>query len=433
VSLASSPLAILQSFGIFAAVGVMCAFVVSVIICTLVLTAVEKNEPVAPPETQNDLTDRMIKALTAFVLKRYRLITFLSVFLIIAGVTGLLRLSIDTYSIDFLLDSNTVKQESKYIENDYGFYLPLEIRLKPDSPNGVKDPLFLKKLVELQQRFDTMAEFNKSTALPDIVRQLNKVLTDNREASYIIPDTRNAIAQELLLYELDEDNDLEYFIDSNYSELRLTVKIPMVSGKNMKRLMDTADGMIRETYGSSVEIIYGGYIPLYVKLLEYITTSQVESFTIAFVAIFIIMGLLFRSFSVILTGIIPNIVPVLMTLGFMGYAGIKLDIATVTIAVIVIGIAVDDTIHFIFTYRKFLGEGKTVEEAVTGTLKTSGKAIIITSVMLVTGFIVMVFASIKSVIFFGLLISVAMFSAVVCDLVLLPSILLITAPKTQRN
>ena len=201
------------------------------------------------------------------------------------------------------------------------------------------------------------------------------------------------------MYEMEENNDIDYFTNQNFSEIRFTVKVPMVSGKSIKILMETANQIIFNVFNDSVDVIYGGYIPLYVKLLEYITVSQIESFIIAFLCIFTVMGVLFRSLRVIIIGIIPNIVPILLTLGVMGFSGINLDIATVTIAVIVIGIAVDDTIHFIFSYMRCRNQGENVEEAIRHTLSTSGKAIIITSLMLIAGYSVLVFASIKSVIF----------------------------------
>ena len=433
-ALASSPMAILKSFGTFASMGVLFAFVISVIVCAWVLGRVEKKETAKasqpnPSDHGNgpSRTDRLIERIITINVNHHTTIVLIGLLLIGTGMMGALRLTVDTYSINFLLDSNKVKQESRQMESAYGNYLPLEIRLRTGEPDGIKDPAFLTKLATLQETLDATPGFENATSLADVLKQLNRVLTENDEASYTIPATRNAVAQELLLYELDEDNDLTYLTDDAFSELRLTVKIPMVSGKAMAALLTKAEKAIYSTYGDSITVTFGGYVPLYVKLLEYITTSQIKSFLLAFVCIFAVMAILFKTPAVVAIGIIPNMVPILLTLGFMGCAGIYLDIATVTISVIVIGIAVDDTIHFIFCYNTKRKAGASARDAVAYTLRISGKAIIITSVMLIVGYSVLLFASIKSVIFFGLLISVSMLTALLCDLFLLPSILLMAA------
>ncbi|MBF0224136.1 MAG: MMPL family transporter [Desulfobacterales bacterium] len=427
LSLATSPMAILRYYGIFAAIGVMIAFFVSVIICSFVLSYVEKRELNKYVEVlkKKDYLDIFLSKLNLFVQKRYVTILIIGFIITIIGFIGVLKLKVDTYSIDFLLDSNKVKINSKFFEKDYGYYTPIEVRIKPKGKDGVKDPEFLKKVVMLQNELDKEKMIEKSTSLIDVVKQLNKVLTDNAEESYKIPDTKEAVAQELLLYEMDKDNDLSYFVTLDYSELRLTVKSPSVSARKVKEITDSIILKANNIFQGSADVILGGYMPLYERLIDYLMKSQIESFLLAFIFIFITMGILFRSFKIILMGIIPNMAPIIFTLGFMGWAKINLDIATVTIAAIAIGIAVDDTIHFIFMYQKARSNNLSIRDSIEETLKISGKAMITTSVLLMIGYLVLTLASIKVVIYFGLLISITMFSALMCDLVLLPSILLV--------
>lgn len=429
LSLYSSPMKVLKDFGIYAALGVMIEYFVAVLFSVVVLSRREKREVQSPQKSTNLLESRLffehlLNLINRLVQKRYKIIIFISLLLILVAFSGIMHLVVDTYSMNFLLDSNKIKQASRFIEKDYGFYVPLEIRIHPLSVDSVKSPQFLKKLSVLQANLDKQPQLQKSTSLSDVLKQLNRVLTDNKTSSYKIPSTRQAAAQELLLYESDNDNDLEYFVDNSYKEVRLTVRIPMVSSRTMKSIMSKVTAQFNTVFGKTAQITYGGYIPLYVKMMEYVLESQISSFLIAFIVIFGIMAIIFRSVSVILIGIVPNILPIFLTLGFMGWVHINLDIATVTIAAIAIGISVDDTIHFIFMYKKYRNNGISVQEAIQNTLLKVGKAIITTSVLLVVGYLVLIFASVKSVIFFGLLIVVTMISAVLCDLLLLPSLLL---------
>ncbi|MBF0452398.1 MAG: MMPL family transporter [Candidatus Magnetomorum sp.] len=427
-ALVSSPMAVLKSFGLFASIGVFLSYFVA-IICSAAILARQKHAETVHihAKSKNDFLDTIIEKINVLVQRHYKSIVILGLGLVFICILGVIKIEVDTFSMNFLLESNSVKKDSYFFEKDYGYYVPLEVRLAPKSSDGVKDPAFLKKLSILQKDLDNESELAKSTSIADIIKQLNKVLTENTDESYKIPDTKEAVAQELLLYEMDKDNDISYFVDTMYKETRLTIRIPMESSKDMAQKIQLVRSKIRGIFQDSVSITFGGYIPLYVKMMEYIMQSQIRSFLIAFVIIFVMIGFLFRSFSVVLTGIIPNLLPIFITLGFMGLTGINLDIATVTIAAIAIGISVDDSIHFIFMYTMQRKKGKTVNQAIDITLKTSGKAIVTTSLLLISGYLIMIFASVKSVIFFGLLIGVTMVSALICDLILLPSILLLFA------
>jgi predicted RND superfamily exporter protein len=164
-------------------------------------------------------------------------------------------------------------------------------------------------------------------------------------------------------------------------------------------------------------------------MVDYIIRSQITSFSISFLIIFFIMGLQLWSVRYGLIAIAPNIVPVAMTMGIMGLVGINLDIATVMIASIATGIAVDDTIHFLNRFKYEVKGGATREEAITTTLRTTGKAAVITSVTIITGFWCLLFASFRPTIYFGFLSGITMITAIFGDLILLPAGLVTFLPK----
>jgi uncharacterized protein len=257
------------------------------------------------------------------------------------------------------------------------------------------------------------------------VKQLNRVLTDNEESSYRIPDTRNAIAQELLLYEMNGSNDLWYFVDSNYTEARLTIHIPMTSSRSFRTIIDKTEKMASGIFGGNVRVAFGGYIPLYIKLIEYIARTQVESFILAFILIFASTTILLRSWYYLFIIIIPNIIPIIFTLGFMGFTGINLDVATVTVAAITIGLSVDNTIHYLYYFKLLRKEGANVRDAVRETLLFKGAPMFISNIILVFGYLIMIFGHVTSVVYFGLLTSLTLSVALLCDILLLPSLLII--------
>lgn len=441
IALVSSPMQVLKSFGLFSSAGVLIAYIVSMLIGIVVLgrnmaqqVSTPSNESATPKNSLSASIESLLLNVHHYNVHHYKLNLVMGVGLLILAVVGITRLQVDTYSINFLLDSNPVKKNSQSIEKEYGNYVPLELRIMPDKrgqAEPVKNIHFLSRLLLLQTEVDKLPGVEKSTSIVDAVRHLNRVLTDNSSDAYAISRDNNLLGQSLLLYEMDEDNDLAYSVDNSYSEVRLTMRIPMVSSKKMHNIMQDVEQILHQIFPPEEKVTwrFGGYIPLYVRMMDYITQSQVSSFLIAFLLIFTMMGFLLRSFKMVLFGIIPNVMPIFLTLGLMGILGIYLDIATVTIAAITIGISVDDTIHFLYTLQTNLKKGLPLIAAVEETTKIAGKAILVTSVMLVGGYLILVFASVKSVIYFGLLISVTMVFALICDLIFLPSVLFFSGKK----
>lgn len=424
------PMQILKSFGLFAAIGVMLELFVSAILCAFFIGRLEqKKDRSLSTKTLGEghidvLFRRFLRLISIFNAAHYRKITGASLILLGVGLFGVFYLTVDTYSIDFLNDKNTVKQDSLFIEKDYGLYLPMEIRIKAQGQDGVKDPVFLRKLDELQVNLETKPYFQRASSVVDVVKQLNKVLTDGKESSYGIPETKNAVAQILFTYEMNPDNDLPNLVKDDFSEARLTVSVPMVTSRTFKSYLESAEAEIRDVFGEQAQITFGGYIPLYVKLIDYIAKSQIESFIIAFVLIFLATGVLFRSVSQLLIIILPNVLPIILTLAFMAASGIFLDIATVTIAAVTIGLSVDNSIHFMNMYNRLRSRGAGNREAIDQALILTGKPMIISNAILIVGYLVFLFASVKSVILFGALIALTLSTALLCDIILLPSLML---------
>ncbi|HNV68219.1 MAG TPA: MMPL family transporter, partial [Candidatus Ozemobacteraceae bacterium] len=173
---------------------------------------------------------------------------------------------------------------------------------------------------------------------------------------------------------------------------------------------------------TDVKIVFGGYVPLYSRLIEYLTVSQVSSFGWALVTIFGTMAFLLKRVQAMFLGIVPNLYPIIMTMGMMGFLGIRLDIATVTIASISLGIAVDDTIHELFLFYHPDRQHLDPVESISDTLIEAGPAVIVTSTIYALGFSALILASIKSVILFGGLLAMTIVFAMLCEITILPAL-----------
>jgi predicted RND superfamily exporter protein len=258
-----------------------------------------------------------------------------------------------------------------------------------------------------------------ASSVADVAKRLNRELSV--DGAEVVPSDENAVAQAFLLYSSSPEVDLSQQVEGDWKSLRVTVGIPMMSAGEMGQLLPRLLAKAELPGGATVEAT--GYLPLYVHMMDYIVQSQLSSFGLAFVVIFGLIALLFRSLRLATLAVPANIVPILLTLGVMGFAGIKLDVATVTIGAIVLGLVVDDTVQFLYRFQYELRRVGDVEAAVRTTVRGVGRSLVITAIVLSLGFSVLGLAEVKSVAWFGLLVALALGTGVFGDLLVLPAVL----------
>lgn len=415
-----TPIGVFHTFGGFAAFAALAEFAIVMSTVPFLLGHLdpETNFRVHQPFTGLNLN------ILAGVKRRPGIFVFATVSVILISGWGASLVRIDTYTMGYLLPDDPVRMDSEGIEREFGHYLPIEILLDTGRPLGMQEADILRRLRASETAIEALPFASRCRSLTEVVERMNQIWTDGATQSLEIPASQERIAQSMMLYEGDPDNDLSYLVTDGYRQGRLTVHIPMRSALHLADYRDRIAGILeREFAGSGVNIRFSGYIPLYIRLIDYITRSQAVSFGASLLYIFLVIGLLFRRFSALMWGILPNVTPVLMILGFMGFTGIRLDLATVIIAPITLGIAVDDTIHELFHYYAFLGEGLSREHAIHRCLEDEGPAVISTSLILSLGFSVFAFAHVLSVIYFGGLVALTMIFAFLAELIMLPAMI----------
>jgi uncharacterized protein len=204
----------------------------------------------------------------------------------------------------------------------------------------------------------------------------------------------------------------------NGSTLRVTFGIPMQSARGISRSIQHLGALA--ALPPSARLEPSGYLPLYVRMMEYMVDSQVTSFSVALVVVFFLTWLLLRSVRLTLLAVPANLLPVLGVLGVMGWSGIALDAATITIAALVLGLVVDDTLHLLFRLKEEEKQGR--EGAMARAVGSVGTSMASTSVVLALGFCVLGFAEVTSVSYFGLLLALAMGAALLSDLLVTPAL-----------
>lgn len=418
-ALTASSLSVLRTFGWFAGFASMTEYVVSMIVSAYILGRVELKEEIQIKRPLEAQINWVVKQVPVY----YRQILVFLALTAVVGVYGITQLNVDTYSMGFLHEKNPVRVDSDNVEAVYGNYLPLEVRLMTGKRSGILNVDFMQRLQKTHDDLDAALGFEKPASIVDVFKKLNQVWSDGTEATYVVPDSDEKIAQLMMQYESDPDNDLVYMTDPpDYTEARLTIRVPMLSAAVLRDYEEKAKEILHQNFDNTgITWKFGGYVPLYARIISYVTWSQVSSFALAFVFVFGAIAILFRRLSAMVLVILPNVFPILLTLGVMGLTGIRLDIATVTIAAIALGIVVDDTIHSLYQLYDPSRSNLTPTEAIIDGVKEAGPAMVSTSLIYAFGFLFMVFASIKSIVYFGVLLSFTIVVALVCDIVFLPA------------
>lgn len=439
LSFTTSPLRPSCIMGLFTAIGVFLAFVIDVTFLPSAMVLMRDRIARSLSAKRNDrsafnegLLHRWLSSAGRFSTTYVKTLLVVFAALIVFSVAGMTRLKFETNSANYLNDANPIKQDAMFLDKNLGGAIPFMVLIRSEGEADFTDPAALK-LVERVQ--DTISEHDKayitkSTSIVDYVKEFNKAFNGNDDAFYAIPDSHLEILDS---YELGDTEILQRLISHDKKEV--CINFLSKWGSNERAV---ASGIfyrkkLTELLGDDFSFTVTGITKLYITMEEMLKTSQKRSFSVAFVLIFIMMLFVCRNFKLALISMAPNIFPIVFTLGIMGWLNIALDAATIMIASVTLGIAVDDTIHFIAWYRRLSGPGTDAKEAIRQTFLFVGKPIIVTTILLFFGFGVFILGSFKPTQTFGVLTAFSMLFALIGDLFLLPAVILMLKPEIRAD
>ncbi|MDH5477303.1 MAG: efflux RND transporter permease subunit [Nitrospinota bacterium] len=314
----------------------------------------------------------------------------------------------------------------------------LEIVIDTAKVNGLYEP----EILDLLEATPAVIEKNinhpalyigKTLSLADMVKEINQALHANDPEYYRIPRDKALIAQELLLFENSGSDDLEDMVDSQFSKARIMVKIPWQDAYIYGEFLKPLERALNEMYAGKAQVTVTGLSPMFSSTLAATILSAAQSYLIAVVAITLMMILLIGDFKLGLIAMIPNLTPIVMALAMIKILGMPLDMFTMLTGSIALGLAVDDTIHFMHNFRRYHHEEGDVPEAVRQTLLGTGRAMLATTIVLSTGFFIFMFAEMHNLINFGLITGFAIIMALLADFLLAPALMALAHPKVMED
>jgi predicted RND superfamily exporter protein len=399
LALTTSSLPVVRDLGLFGAVGMLAAFVSSFVFCTLGLSWQS-----CEPKINQSRLDRLARKMAALAAEApWKTVSAFTLLLILAGV-GMSRLETDTNSIGYLQENHKIRRDSDFIESRIGPYVPLDFTVT--ATGSILSGEALDAVQAWQVKVTAMDEVGWSWSL------LDALAVKRGERPSIIGET--VISTRFERVRTFSPVTTAAMISAD-NELRISFGVPIMSARTMQALISRIESAAE--LPDNLSLRPAGYSPLYTRIVDEIVRSQVQGFSAAILMILALLAIAMRSTKRVLLAIPANIIPVVLTLGLMGFTGIPLDVATATIATVILGLVVDDTVHIL---RPANGRG--LQASLMHAVDRSGGTLLLTSLTLAAGFLVLWFAQIRSIAWFGALTSFAMLVAIATDLLLLPAL-----------
>ncbi|MBW2564608.1 MAG: MMPL family transporter, partial [Deltaproteobacteria bacterium] len=435
-SFSTAEIASVANLGIFAGAGVILALIYTTILIPALL-AIIPIKAKSRPKDNRSLLDRLLDRVTDFSTGHPRAIAAVSAVLILFSLVVATRLNFSHDVLKWQPEKSPVRIATQKINDELKGSVTLEVILDTGRENGLYDPVILKKLDRLAREIEGIDQgdlfVGMASSVADILKEIHQALNENRPEFYSIPDNPKLIPQEFLLFENSGSDDLEDVIDSRFQLARFTIKVPWLDALKYAPFMKDIDARFRAAFGQDADITITGLMTLFGHTLTAAIHSMGKSYLIAAGVITIMMILLIGNLRIGLISMLPNLAPIIVTMGIMGLFGLPLDMFTMLIGSIAIGMVVDDTVHFMHNFRRYFNETGDVTEAARQTLHTAGRAMLVTSVVLSIGFFVLMFASMNNVFYFGMLTGITIFLALLADFLLAPALMAIVIKPHGRD
>ncbi|HOO47360.1 MAG TPA: efflux RND transporter permease subunit, partial [Deltaproteobacteria bacterium] len=338
-SLIASPITAVQHFGVVSAAGILFAFVISVALVPLLLTLLPSRK-----KEHHRYWGHALAGLFHINEKRYGVILFITAGCIVFFGFGVTRVVIESNELEWFPKDGEMYTNSMTLDRELAGVGALELIIEGEE-EVLKDPEILKRMDRLSDEIRQMPRVKKIISLADYVKSVNRALNANAQEAYLVPDTQELIAQEILLFSFSSSGteELERVVNMDYSKGRIAIKIKYGSSHDTRALISRIEQKARQEFaGTDVKISLTGGSYLFSMLDKYIVESQIKTFSLAFVLVIGILFVVFRSIKFGLLCILPNLLPITMIIGIMGWVGINLNVGTVMIASVALGICADD-------------------------------------------------------------------------------------------
>ncbi len=429
--------AVLQEFGRVAGINIMVIFFISFILIPSVLSYLPSPRERHTRYLDNKWLRSVLDTLEIWSLNHRKLIYLSTLVMLIFAVMGIFRLRSEGFIVDDLPKTDKIYTDMKFFEHHFKGVMPLEILVDTKRRNGLRINTLqtFEHIDSLSKYIAAQPEMSRPLSIVEGMKFARQAYFDGDSSNYGLPNSSDLV---FLAGYLNTKSDstkagnnsfmklVSSFMDTSKQYARISINMADVGSKRLPQILDTLQKKANQYFDSSrYTILFTGTSVTFLEGSAFIIHGLKESILWAFLLIALCMLYLFKSFKILICSLIPNIIPLVVTAGVMGWAGVRLKPSTVLIFSVALGIAIDITIRFLVNYKQVKkNNDKEVKQVVTDTIHTTGISIIYTSLVLIAGFIIFVFSGFGGTQSLGWLTSLTLVVATVTNLTLLPALLI---------
>ena len=427
---------LLREFGILASINILSIFVLALLIIPIIYSFME------PPKKKhlNHLERRWMENVVDWMEKMVReqriTVYITTVIIIILGIIGLYQIRVSGSLIEDMPKTKAFYKDIKFFENEFGGIMPLEILVDTKKEKGVMKLSTLKRMDKINEVIESFPELSKPVSIVNLVKYSKQAYYKGKPKYYQLPTSQ----EQNYIFEYTKNSDgnsnmLNNFVDSTGQFARITTFMKDIGTDKMNVIQERLRQIVEKEFPTErYNVSFTGKALVFLKGTNYLIGNLVFSLSLAILLIALFMAWMFRSFRMILISIIPNMLPLLITAGLMGFFGIPIKPSTILVFSIAFGISVDDTIHFLAKYRQeLIANNWKIRKSVYAALRETGVSMFYTSIVLFFGFLVFTVSSFGGTIALGGLVSITLLLAMVSNLLLLPSLLLTFEDKIANK
>lgn len=433
---------ILKEFGIVAGINIMALFFISLIIIPIALYYMPAPKANHMSYLENKWLLSLLTKIEKWVFAHKKTIYFTTALAIIVSIAGITKLKTQAFIVDDLPQKDKIYTDLKYFESNFGGIMPVEILIDTKKKNGIAGSRALgiyEKVAAYSEHLTTYPELAKPLSLAEGLKFAKQGFYDGDSNNYAMPNAFDgAFVADYLRPSKSASKDqgslqklMSSFIDSNRQVTRISVNMADIGSLRMPQLIDTLQSKSAEYFDTSkTSITLTGTSITFLEGSRFIIQGLQESVLWAFLFISLCMLYLFKSLRILLASLIPNLIPLVMTAGLMGWMDIAIKPSTVLVFSVALGIAIDITIRFLVNYKQELPQTNgDIQLTVVQTIRETGISIVYTSLVLIAGFIIFVFSGFGSTQALGWLTSFTLLTATLTNLIFLPVLLLLMGKR----
>ena len=405
-SLATTDVVPIKQLGWLATFGVMASLIISLTFIPAVLSILDSlgREYIPTHHTRLDVIGPVLRLFSKLSLRHSSSVIVVSLIILAVSIIGTLKIKSDMDPIKTFKQSSPIRVADDYLNAKFAGTSMFNVVLSGVGPDDIKEPEVLRKIDALEGRLKSIPEVGKVISITDLIKRMNQVMHDDDPRYYTIPESRELVAQYLLLYSFSGGDEIERFVNHDFSKAQILLIIKSQASTLAERVFLLIDQFNRQDLAADGRQVFATGISAITREFNHIViVGQISSFVLALILVILVTMPIFKSVKLGLFSILPLFIPILINFGLMGFAGVTLNAATAMIASITVGVGIDYSIHFLSRYRHELGISCDINQAIAAAINTSGRAIMYNALAVGAGFIVLVLSNFVPVIQSGYL------------------------------